>query len=151
MLPPEKYEEAARRAECHVQTAIEHVSIVGDKARLSGPVVKVFRGSPNLAGMRLELEVRCFEPGDASPPSGTGRFPVEALRAGRVVEAFVNQPLSAPEIPLGLCGILDGATETPQIQMRSAPPSGLDIRGIAIRIAIVVGIVSLLSAVFFLR
>jgi hypothetical protein len=53
MLPPETYAEAARQAECHVQLVIEDVQVATDRAYLSGPVVKLFRGPPQLVGARL--------------------------------------------------------------------------------------------------
>jgi len=50
MLPPEEYERAVRKADYHVQIAIQKVDIAPSEAILSGTVVRVFRGPAELDG-----------------------------------------------------------------------------------------------------
>jgi len=117
MLPPEEYEQAARNADWHVQVAIEQVAFAPGEATLVGPVVRVFRGSSELAGHIMRLKVGCVRTGedDEWAPDGAGRFPSDALRPGRILEAFVVDTPEGPEIAADLCSLLDSATDRPRI------------------------------------
>lgn len=119
MLPPEDYEIAAQQADCHIQLIIEDVVVKSEEADVSGLVARVFRGSPELQGTRMKLKVSCFglEDEDECPPDGIGRFPVESLRIGRVIEALVNNTSTGSEITLGLCTVIDAITAAPQLQI----------------------------------
>ncbi len=121
MYPPEVYERAAREAAHHLQMTVEGIVIEAEEARLSGAVIEVFRGRPDLLGTKMSLRVPYFRPGDPFPPGGIGRFPVESLRVGRVLEALVNDGPSGPEIPVGLCTIIDAATAAPQLLLEFKP------------------------------
>ena len=118
MLPPEEYEEASRNADWHVQISIEDVKVKSDEAVISGPILKVFRGTPELQGRRLSLQVNCLsaDEKDDFAPDGFGYFTVNSLQIGSVLEAYVNNTPSGLEIPLGLCTLLISSTLTPQLQ-----------------------------------
>lgn len=123
MHPPEAYVEAVRDATRHIQLAIDAVELLPGRARLSGSVVRVFRGGAEPRGTRLALEVPCRPAGAPFAPGASSRFPPEALRAGRVLEALLNDGPDGPEIPLELCMLLDAATDSPQLPLEfRAPP-----------------------------
>jgi|CXWL01.1.fsa_nt_gi hypothetical protein len=126
MLPPEDYENAARQAEYHIQLVIKDVIIKSGEACLSGLVARVFRGPPELQGTCMKLQVSCFEleNEDEWPPDGIGRFQVESLKVGRVIEALVNNTSSGPEIALDLCTVIDTITAAPQLQIDFRPSKG---------------------------
>ena len=145
MLPPDEYERAAREADYHVQLLIEDVAVGSGEASLSGSVVKVFRGPPELRGRPMKLQVSCFgsEEKDDWPPDGVGRFGVDSLRAGRVLEALVNKTDSGTEIALGLCTLIDSATSTPQLQLDFKPAKRSRTKTIVTLVAVVVAVLSL--------
>src|SRR5579864_8637362 len=105
MLPPEEYERAAKEADYHVQIAIQQVEFESNDATLQGTVVKVFRGPAALHGTIMRLKVNYFSPeqGNDWAPDGMGRLPVNALRAGRTLEAFIVQTDAGLIISEGLC------------------------------------------------
>ena len=118
MLPPEEYERAARKADYHVQIAIQGVDIAPGEATLTGTVVRVFRGPSELDHKRMQLKVNCFSPEEDNDwaPDGIRRFPAHALRAGRIIEAFIVQTPAGPEITADLCMVFDSATDRPQME-----------------------------------
>jgi hypothetical protein len=123
MHPPEQYVQAVREATAHLQLAIEGVELSSGRARLSGTVVRVFRGDPARRGTRLSLDVPCRAPDRALPPGASARFSPDALRAGRVLEALLDDGPDGPEIPLELCTLLDAPTDVPQLRLDyRAPP-----------------------------
>jgi hypothetical protein len=115
MLEPEDYDCAAHKAACHLQMIVREVGRLPGEAVLTGTVVKVFRGPATLRGADFSLRVGCFQPGvDADwPPDGTPRFLQSALRAGRVLEAFVELSPEGPVVASGLCTLIDAATDRP--------------------------------------
>lgn len=118
MLPPEEYERAAREADYHVQIAIQQVEFASDDATLQGTVVRVFRGPAALHGTIMRLSVNYFSPeqGNDWAPDGMGRLPVNALRTGHTLEAFIVQTDAGLIISEGLCTLIDAATERPQLE-----------------------------------
>jgi hypothetical protein len=152
MLPPDEYQRAAREADYHIQVVIENIGVSSGEASLSGSVVNVFRGPPELRGKPMTLQVNCFGPGEEEddwPPDGVGRLPVDSLRRGRVLEALVNETESGMEIALGLCTVIDSTTSTPQLQI-DFRPTGRSRKKTALFFVAVVVAVLLLSALFLL-
>jgi hypothetical protein len=118
MLPPEEYERAAKKADYHLQLAIQIVNFAPDEATLTGTVVRVFRGPPELDRRRMQLKVNYFNPEEDQDwaPDGLHRFPAPALRAGRILEAFIVQTPDGLEITADLCTLIDAATDRPQME-----------------------------------
>ena len=118
MLPPEEYERAAREADYHVQIAIQQVEFESDDAILQGTVVRVFRGPAALHGTIMRLNVSYLSPEQDNDwaPDGVGRLPVNALRSGRTLEAFIVKTDTGLMISEGLCTLIDAATERPQLE-----------------------------------
>jgi hypothetical protein len=118
MLPPEEYESEAWKADYHVQIAIQGVDLAPGEATLSGTVVRVFRGPPELEGKSMQLRVDCFNPQEDNDwaPDGISRLSVDAIRAGRILEAFIVQTPAGPEIAAGLSVLVDSATDWPEMK-----------------------------------
>jgi hypothetical protein len=122
MFSPDEYVRAVQEAHCHVQVLIEAVDVRDGVASLSGPVVKVFRGPPDLMNMPMKLQVFCDIPeGNDWPPPGMESSPVDALRPGRLLEALVNQAGSGMEIALDLYTVTDSTSATPQLMLDFNP------------------------------
>lgn len=153
MLPPEDYARAVREADYHIQIAIEDVDIRADEAFLSGNVVKVFRGSPALEGTSMKLRVDCFSPGenDEWPPDGIGRFPADALQAGRILEALVNETEAGMEIALGLSTVIDSATSARQLKIDFEPATDNRKKTMLLLASVAVLVFLLSTLLVFLR
>lgn len=153
MLPPEDYEIAAQQADCHIQLIIEDVVVKSGEACLSGLVARVFRGSPELQGTRMKLQVSCFglENEDEWPPDGIGRFPVESLRIGRVIEALVNNTSAGPEITLGLCTVINAITAAPQLQIDFRPSKGTHKKILSVLAAVLAALLLMSVLLLFFR
>lgn len=124
MLPPEDYVRAAAAADAHVQVAVRLVELVPGTARLTGAVVRVFRGPADLQGTLLTLNVASTGGDEANaPPDGIGRMPVEKLQSAKVIEAYLENTASGFELTLDLYTLLEAATETPQLVPVSSPDS----------------------------
>lgn len=123
MRPPEFDERAKREAAWIAQLVIESVLVAGAEARVTGKVVRVFRGRPELDGTTLTLTVPIhrgdgsdtFAPGDLSPT------PLEQLRSGRVLEAYLDDTDHGPQITLDLSTVLDAPTEEARLPVLLAP------------------------------
>ena len=130
MLPPEEHARAASEADYHVQLRIEHVEVAANEARLRGRVVRVFRGPASLRDAPLALSVSCFGAGEVADtaPGDSGSFPVDALRPGAILEAYLNRTPSGAEIAAGLCGIVPGESDAPllAIAKRDADSPGVE-------------------------
>lgn len=128
MRPPEHYVQAADYADGHIQLLIEHVSASAPLATVTGPVVRVFRGSHELLRRRVSLQLHYYVPGETHVrPGGIGLKPLAEIRVGRVVEALINTRADAIQIPLGLCMLLDAPTETPQYVLAPAEPASAGV------------------------
>ena len=123
MLPPEEYARAAREADFHVQVLISSVALVNGEASVSGEVVRVYRGFAELCGAVMTLCVPCGDADDNWAPDGLGRIPADSLRAGRVLEAYVNGTSAGCEVALDLYTIVDSPTDSPQLQASADPTS----------------------------
>ena len=123
MLPPEAYERARREAELLIQLSIESVDIEDLHAMVGGPVIGVFRGPRTAIGRRMRLRAPIAKSESKGRPSGVAYTPVEQLRPGRVLEAYVNEDASGPQLVLGMCTVLDGATEHSVLEERLGPPA----------------------------
>ena len=89
MFPPETYERAMRDAHALLQIVIDSIEVHGSVARVTGRVVRAFRG-PLRLGTTLTLGLQVHGPGiPAGPPSGTGSTPIESVP---VSFAALNSP-----------------------------------------------------------
>ena len=113
MLPPEEYERAAREAAGHLQLEITAVSLEPPEAVVAGRVVRVFRGPAAMIGSALRLRVPCGD-GDDFAPGEPAPIATAELRAGRVLEAYVDRAPNGFEIVLDLYAVIDTATDVPQ-------------------------------------
>jgi hypothetical protein len=123
MRPPEIDERARQDAAWLVQLAIESVSVSGRDARVTGRVVRVFRGSMALLDSTLTLTVP-IDRGDGSDlprPGDLSRTPLEQLRPGRVLEAYLDDSEQGPRITLDLSVVLDAATDEARLPVLLAP------------------------------
>ena len=123
MLPEDAYICAAREASSLLQLSITSVEVGELHATVSGTVARVFHGADRLLGQSLVLEVPVITEHTAAPPSGIGRTPAKRIRPGRVLEAYVNETDSGPEIPLGMCAVLERPTDEPQLETLFAASS----------------------------
>jgi hypothetical protein len=115
MLPPEEYERAAANAVGHLQLEIMEVSLAPGEAVASGHVVRVFRGPAEMLGSAMSLRVPCTGPGDDDDwaPGESGHIRAAELRAGRVLEAYVDRTPAGLQIVLDLYAVIDSPTDTP--------------------------------------
>jgi hypothetical protein len=113
MRPPEIEERARQDAAWLVQLAIDDVSVSGRDAHVTGRVVRIFRGSKALLDSILTLTVPIDrgDDGDRPRPGDRSRTPLEQLRPGRVLEAYLDDSERGPQITLDLSVVLDAATE----------------------------------------
>ena len=122
MIPPDEYACAAHEADAHIQVVIANVALLPDEARVTGEVVRVFRGAAALHGATASLAVPCDRPEDWAP-DGLGRVPAESLRSGRVIEAYVKATPNGYEVVLDLCGVIDDPSDVPQLPDYVGGPS----------------------------
>ena len=122
MLPPDDYARAAHEADAHIQMVIANVALLSGEARVTGEIVRVFRGAAALHGTAASLWVACDRPEDWAP-EGLGRVPTESLRAGRVIEAYMKATPDGYEVVLDLCVIIDHPSEVPQLPDYVGGPS----------------------------
>ena len=113
--------EWARAAELHAQLAIERIEVDdevpahGHDARVSGTVVRVFRGDQRLLSQTMTWVVDVLVPGEDPPPSGTLWSRLSDLRAVRVLEAYVSaSDDGVHRVVLGMTSRLEAPTDTPQ-------------------------------------
>lgn len=109
-MPSELSQRAAMTAEYHLQLAISEVQwpeVGRSEATVRGEVVRMFRGSKELLGWELRLEVSV---------AGDRR---EALAAAKVLEAYVDPTAEGYVIAADNLALLAQTTQLPQIP---APP-----------------------------
>jgi hypothetical protein len=116
-------ERAKRDAEWLAQLAIESVEVAGREARVSGKVIRVFRGKPELLGtsQTLTLPIYRGDGSDSVKPGDLSPTPLEQLRPGRVLEAYLDDTEHGPQITLDLSTVLDAPTDEAQLPVFLAP------------------------------
>lgn len=123
-MPPGQYRDIARRADCHLQLTIDEVRAAGGALRVSGQVVRMFRGDASLVGTPMTVEIdEAREDSGQAPPGSVQHASPARFRAGHILEAYVYHPGTRPQVPLDQYGILDRATDEPQLQIDVEPPS----------------------------
>jgi hypothetical protein len=121
MLPPEAYERAVREAELLLQISIESVAIEDLHAAVAGHVICVFRGPRTMTGRRMALRVPIVLDEKAGRPGGVAYTRADHLIVGRILEAYVHEDASGPQVVLGICAVLDSPTQRSVLEERLQP------------------------------
>jgi hypothetical protein len=116
MIDPVAYRRAAREAANHLQLSLDRIDLPATalgEARVVGKVQRVFRGSSELRGLTIALDVSCIAPGGEPPPGGALWTPIAELRVGRVLEAYVDPAAEGYAIAMWQSRVFDGVTDVP--------------------------------------
>lgn len=115
MNPRNQTAGAAARAPLHLQMRIDSVSRREGEATVTGAVVRVFRGDPAMTGQPVSITLLVADTDDWAPDD-FGRFPPEAVRAGRIVEAHLRPGPDGLEVVADLVGVYDASSDTPKLE-----------------------------------
>jgi hypothetical protein len=90
VMPPPAYIQARRRAPYHLQVELQPQEIVGapGPVRLSGTVVKVFRGRGLSVGSEVSLDLHVYRTRDELYPGGARWLAAEELRSTCYIELY---------------------------------------------------------------
>ena len=118
VMPPEAYLEARAAADHHVQVAIDRVrtpEVTPGQCHIKARVVTVFRsrGQDLAVGTPVTFAVDCLTEADVPPAGGTLWGRVEALRAARYMEVYLDGGLGALDVARWQYAIIDGPTPVP--------------------------------------
>lgn len=139
-LPAHVYARAALDADLHVQIEVEHVEpprVSPGEARVTGQVVRVFKGSQALLSTSISFGIHCQREDDRPPPSGIRWKKAKDVEQAAVVEAYLSVVDGKYYVARYNSVLLDAVTDEPQrtfteeqAQPYVPPKTRISIRGV---------------------
>jgi tetratricopeptide (TPR) repeat protein len=134
-LPPFVYEQAREQATYHVQIKVTRVmppAKTPGECETTGDVARIFRNKSGelRLGTHIAFAVSCSRRGESPLVGGTLWTDLDALRAARYLEAFLNRVNGRYQVALWQSRIIDAPTDKPVFVPPPAaalrPTSGVD-------------------------
>jgi hypothetical protein len=102
MLPPDAVAAFSRSAGLHAQARIERLELDDEASggaptqRLSGTIVRVFRGDPSWVGRQADLEFPRVELGEGESSEGLTPHQWQTVERLKFIEAYLSAVSEAP-------------------------------------------------------